>query len=78
MMECKHNVVREKVMFRNILSIGLTCLVSFLFMTQLVDAEKHRPMIRLIYFVPSDRQPQPDIDKKMDALNKGCSADLRR
>ena len=28
------------------------------------------PMVRLIYFVPSDRQPQPDIDTKMDALIK--------
>ena len=26
--------------------------------------------VRLIYFLPSDRQPQPDIDAKMDALIK--------
>ena len=28
--------------------------------------------VRLIYFLPSDRQPQPDIDAKMDALIKGA------
>ena len=28
------------------------------------------PMVRLIYFLPSDRQPQPDIDTKMDTLIK--------
>ena len=26
--------------------------------------------VRLIYFLPSDRQPQPDIDTKMDKLIK--------
>ena len=27
-------------------------------------------MVRLIYFLPNDRQPQPDIDAKLDALIK--------
>ena len=29
-----------------------------------------RPIVRLIYFLPSDRQPQPDIDEKLDKLIK--------
>ena len=29
-----------------------------------------RPIVRLIYFRPRDRQPQPDINAKMDALIK--------
>ena len=28
------------------------------------------PIVRLIYFLPSDRVPQPDIDEKLDALIK--------
>ena len=33
-------------------------------------AQDTRPMVRLIYFLPSDREPQPDIDEKMDGLIK--------
>ena len=33
-------------------------------------AQDSRPIVRLIYFVPSDRQPQPDIDTKFDKLIK--------
>ena len=33
--------------------------------------QQERPIVRLIYFLPSDRQPQPDIDEKMDTLIKG-------
>ena len=33
-------------------------------------AQDTRPMVRLIYFLPSDREPQPDIDVKMDGLIK--------
>ena len=29
-----------------------------------------RPIVRLIYFLPRDRTPQPDIDEKMDQLIK--------
>ena len=29
-----------------------------------------RPVVRLIYFLPNDREPQPDIDAKMDKLIK--------
>ena len=33
-------------------------------------AQAQRPIVRLIYFLPSDRQPQLDIDAKMDRLIK--------
>ena len=34
------------------------------------DAPPERPIVRLIYFLPNDRQPQPDINAKMDTLIK--------
>ena len=33
-------------------------------------AQDTRPMVRLIYFLPRDREPQPNIDEKMDGLIK--------
>ena len=33
-------------------------------------AQNPRPVVRLIYFLPKNRQPQQDIDTKMDALIK--------
>ena len=33
-------------------------------------AQDARPIVRLIYFLPKDRQPQPDINKKMDRVIK--------
>ena len=33
-------------------------------------ATQQRPIVRLIYFLPRDRQPQPDINAKMDRLIK--------
>ena len=33
-------------------------------------AQDARPVVRLIYFVPKDRTPQPDIDEKLDTLIK--------
>ena len=33
-------------------------------------AQNSRPMVNLIYFLPSDREPDPDIDAKMDTLIK--------
>ena len=33
-------------------------------------AQDTRPMVRLIYFIPKDRQPQSDIDAKLDRLIK--------
>ena len=35
-------------------------------------SQDSRPIVRLIYFIPSDRQAQPDIDEKMDRLIKGA------
>ena len=34
------------------------------------DPEPDRPIVRLIYFLPRDRQPQTDMDAKMDNLIK--------
>ena len=53
----------------------LACATILLFASALflsiraATAETH-PMVRLIYFLPNDRQPQPDIDEKMDTLIK--------
>ena len=33
-----------------------------------------RPIVRLIYFLPNDRAPQPDIDEKIDRLIKDVQA----
>ena len=41
--------------------------VNVRFDTRTEDA---RPIVRLVYFLPNDRQPQPDIDEKMDRLIK--------
>ena len=35
-----------------------------------VSTPHEGPIVRLIYFLPRDRQPQPDINAKMDALIK--------
>ena len=42
--------------------------------SQAQDADTRRPMVRLIYFLPSDRAPQPDINEKMDTLIKDVQA----
>ena len=34
------------------------------------EQQDERPIVRLIYFLPSDRAPQPDFDAKMDTLIK--------
>ena len=47
----------------------LTLIVLFTFLP-LGFAQAQRPIVRLIYFLPSDRQPQLDIDAKMDRLIK--------
>ena len=36
------------------------------FIAGFVYAQNSRPIVRLIYFLPKDRQPQPDIDTKFD------------
>ena len=45
-------------------------LILLLSFVPLSFAQDARPIVRLIYFLPSDRTPQPDIDEKMDKLIK--------
>ena len=47
----------------------LTLIVLFTLLP-LGFAQAQRPIVRLIYFLPNDRAPQPDIDVKMDKLIK--------
>ena len=49
--------------------LTLLTFVMFIFVPNSF-AQDLRPIVRLIYFVPSDRQPQPDIDTKFDKLIK--------
>ena len=35
-----------------------------------LDSQHRRNIVRLIYFLPSDRSPQPDIDRRMNKLIK--------
>ena len=35
---------------------------------------QERPIVKLIYFIPNDRAPQPDFDAKMDTLIKDVQA----
>ena len=35
-----------------------------------LESQHQRNIVRLIYFLPSDRSPQPDIDEKLDKLIK--------
>ena len=35
-----------------------------------LESQHQRNMVRLIYFLPNDRSPQPDIDERMDQLIK--------
>ena len=48
----------------------LLVLILLLNFVPLSFAQDARPIVRLIYFLPSDREPQPDIDEKMDRLIK--------
>ena len=48
----------------------LLVLILLLSCVPLSFAQDARPIVRLIYFLPSDRAPQPDIDEKMDKLIK--------
>ena len=64
--------MRFKGVFLTILIFFSICSLSF------AQGLAQPPMVRLIYFVPSDRQPQPDIDTKMDAFDKGRADILRK
>ena len=57
-------------MNRKLFSIGFACLIALFFIPHLAHAQDSRPIVRLIYFLPKDRQPQPDIDAKLDKLIK--------
>ena len=53
-------------MNRKLFLIGLACLIALFLMPHFVHAQNTRPIVRLIYFLPKDRKPQPDIDAKFD------------
>ena len=53
-------------MNRKLLWIGTVCLITFFSIVGFTDAQNTRPIVRLIYFLPKDRQPQADIDAKFD------------
>ena len=46
----------------------LLVLILLLNFVPLSFAQEPRPIVKLIYFLPSDREPQSDIDEKMDRL----------
>ena len=48
--------------------IGLVLLLPI----NLSFAQNIRPIVKLVYFVPNDREAQPDINAKMDTLIKGA------
>ena len=50
-------------------------IVTFLFLSDtFAQAATPRPIVRLIYFLPNDREPQPDINEKFDTLIKEVQA----
>ncbi len=53
-------------MDRKLFSLGSICFILLFFIAGFVYAQDSRPMVRLIYFLPKDRQPQPDINAKLD------------
>ena len=53
--------------------LTLFTFVTLIFLPNSFAQDSH-PIVKLIYFVPRDRQPQPDIDTKFDKLIK----DVRR
>ena len=54
----------------NPLFVTITVLFMILLPSFGQAQQQERPIVRLIYFLPKDREPQPDIDEKMDALIK--------
>ncbi len=48
----------------------LLALILLLIFVPLSFAQDARPIVKLIYFLPRDRKPQPDINEKMDRLIK--------
>ena len=52
------------------LFVTITVLFNLLLPISAQAQQQERPIVRLIYFLPSDRESQPDIDEKMDKLIK--------
>ncbi len=57
-------------MNRKLLPIGLLCLMILCFITDSIYAQDSRPIVRIIYFLPANTQPQKDIDAKLNRLIK--------
>ena len=53
-------------MNRKLFSLGSICFILLFFFAGFVYAQDSRPIVRIIYFLPKDRQPQPDINAKLD------------
>ena len=56
----------------NDLFVTITVLFTLLIPNLTQAQQQERSIVRLIYFIPSDREPQSDIDEKMDTLIKGA------
>ena len=56
---------------RTIVSFILILVCSMTVFPHASLAQNSRPMVRLIYFLPNDREPDPDIDARLDGLIKG-------
>ena len=57
-------------MNRKLFSIGFICLIALFFVPHFAHAQDSRPIVRLIYFVPHDRQTEPGIDAEIDRVIK--------
>ncbi|MDE0015959.1 MAG: leucine-rich repeat domain-containing protein, partial [Candidatus Poribacteria bacterium] len=59
-------------MNKKLFSIGLACLIALFLIPHFGHAQNTRPIVRLIYFLPKDRKPQPNIEAKFDKWIKGA------
>lgn len=57
-------------MNRKLFAIGMICFIAFCVISDFAHAQEPRPIVRLIYFLPEDREPDPDIDEKMEVMIK--------
>ncbi|MCG9129246.1 leucine-rich repeat domain-containing protein, partial [Candidatus Poribacteria bacterium] len=55
-------------MKRKFFVFGIIFLISFCMIVDIAHAQEPRPIIRIIYFLPSDAKPQEDINKEVDRL----------
>ena len=49
---------------------GIICIATLCLIVDFTHAQELRPIVRLIYILPEDREPDPDIDEKMDGMIK--------